>query len=215
MKIGNVVQDSAVRITRLELAPFGTNAYILVCQATGGSILVDAPGEADNVLSQLAGTKPKYIVITHSHIDHIGALEEIRASLKIPVAIHPKDADRLQSRPDIELNDGDTIEAGKLKPKVLHTPGHTLGGLCLLAGKYLISGDTLFPGGPGKTGTPADFEQIIKSIKSKLFVLPDDTEVYPGHGESTVLGKEKSEFAIFASKPHDPSLCGDVLWLSA
>ena len=215
MKIGNVVQDSAVRITRLELAPFGTNAYILVCQATGDSILVDAPGEADNVLSQLAGTKPKYIVITHSHIDHIGALEEIRARLKIPVAIHPRDADRLPFRPDIELNDGDTIEAGKIKLKVLYTPGHTPGGLCLFVGKYLISGDTLFPGGPGKTGTPADFEQIVKSIKSKLFVLPDDTEVYPGHGEATVLGKEKGEFAVFASTPHDPNLCGDVLWLSA
>ena len=215
MKIGNVVQDSAVRITRLEVAPFGTNAYIVVCQATGDSILVDAPGEADKVLSQLAGTRLKHIVITHSHIDHIGALGEIRDRLKVPVAIHPKDADNLTSRPDIELNDGDTIEAGKLKLKVLHTPGHTPGGLCLLAGKYLLSGDTLFPGGPGKTGTPADFEQIIKSIESKLFVLPDDTGVYPGHGETTVLGKEKSEFAVFASKSHDPNLCGDVLWLSA
>jgi len=215
METENVAQDSAVRIARLELAPFGTNAYIVVCQATGESILVDAPGEADKVLSQLAGTKPKYIVITHSHIDHIGALGELRARLKIPVAIHPKDAARLQSRPDIELNDGDIIEAGKLKLKVLHTPGHTPGGLCLLVGKYLISGDTLFPGGPGKTGTPADFKQIVKSIESKLLVLPDDTGVYPGHGEATVLGKEKREFAVFASKPHDPNLCGDILWLSA
>ena len=215
METENVAQDSAVRITRLELAPFGTNAYIVVCQATGESILVDAPGEADKVLSQLAATRPKYIVITHSHIDHIGALGELVARLKIPVAIHPNDADRLQSRPDIELNDGDTIEASKLKLKVLHTPGHTPGGLCLLVGKYLISGDTLFPGGPGKTGTPADFKQIVKSIESKLLVLPDDTEVYPGHGNATVLGKEKKEFAVFTSKPHDPNLCGDVLWLSA
>ena len=211
----NVVQGDAARITRLELGPFGTNAYIVVCQATGDSILVDAPGEADKVLSQLAGTKPKYIVITHSHIDHIGALGELRAKLKIPVAIHPKDAVRLPSRPDIELNDGDTIEVGKLKLKVLHTPGHTPGSLCLLVGNYLISGDTIFPGGPGKTGTPADFKQIVKSIESKLFVLPDDTEVYPGHGEATVLGKEKKEFAVFASKPHAPNLCGDVLWLSS
>jgi hydroxyacylglutathione hydrolase len=215
MKMENVVKDSIVRITRLELAPFGTNAYIVVCQATGDSILVDAPGEVDKILSQLAGTKPKYIVITHSHIDHIGALGELRARLKIPVSIHPKDAVRLPSRPDIELNDGDTIEIGKLKLKVLHTPGHTPGSLCLLVGKYLISGDTIFPGGPGKTGTPADFKQILKSIETKLFVLPDDTEVYPGHGEATVLGKEKEEFAVFASKPHDPNLCGDVLWLSA
>jgi hydroxyacylglutathione hydrolase len=215
MKTETVVQDSAVRITRLELAPFGTNAYIVVCQATGDSMLVDAPGEADKILSQLAGTKPKYIVITHSHIDHIGALEELRARLKIPVAIHPRDAARLPSHPDIELSDGDIIEVGKLKIKVLHTPGHTPGGVCLLLGKYLISGDTIFPGGPGKTGTPADFKQIVESVESKLFVLSDDTEVYPGHGDATVLGKEKKEFAVFASKPHDPKLCGDVLWLSA
>ncbi len=211
----DVALDSNVRITRLELGPFGTNAYIVVCQTTGDSILVDAPGEADAVLSQLAGTKPKYIVITHSHIDHIGALEELRAKLKIPVAVHPKDAARLPSRPDIELNDGDIVEVGKLKLKVLHTPGHTPGSLCLLVGKYLIAGDTIFPGGPGKTGRPADLKQIVKSIETKLFVLPDDTEVYPGHGDATVLGKEKKEFAVFASKPHDPNLCGDVLWLSS
>lgn len=215
IKMANVVQDNVVRITRLELGPFGTNAYILVCQSTGDSILVDVPGEADKVLSQLAGTKPKYILITHNHFDHIGALEELRAKLKVPVAVHPEDAVRLPSRPDIELNDGDIMEVGKLKVKVLHTPGHTPGSLSFLVGKYLVSGDTIFPGGPGKTGTPADFKQIVKSIETKLFVLPDDTEVYPGHGNTTALGKEKKEFAVFASKPHDPNLCGDVLWLSA
>ena len=84
-----------------------------------------------------------------------------------------------------------------------------------MMGRYLISGDTIFPGGPGKTGTPADFKQIVKSIETRLFVLPDDTEVYPGHGDATVLDKEKKEFATFASKSHDPNLCGDVLWLSS
>jgi glyoxylase-like metal-dependent hydrolase (beta-lactamase superfamily II) len=211
MKI--MVENRDVRIIKMELGPFGTNAYIIVCRATGDSILVDAPGDADKVLKQLAGTNPKYILITHTHIDHIGALEELKARLKIPVALHPKDAVRLSFRPDMELKDGDTIQVGKLKLKVLHTPGHTPGSLCFLVGKYLISGDTIFPGGPGKTGTPADFEQIVKSIEIKLFVLPDDTQVYPGHGEATVLGKEKKEFAVFASKPHDPNLCGDVLWL--
>ena len=211
----NMVQDSAVRIIKMELGPWGTNAYIVVCQATGDSVVVDAPGDADKVLKQLAGTNPKYIVLTHTHIDHIGALEELKARLKVPVALHPEDAVRLSLRPDMELKDGDTIQVGKLKLKVLHTPGHTPGSLCFLVGKYLISGDTIFPGGPGKTGTPADFKQILKSIESRLFVLPDDTEVYPGHGEGTVLGKEKKAFAVFASKPHDPNLCGDVLWLSS
>jgi len=210
-----MVQDSDVRIIKMELGPFGTNAYIIVCQATGDSIVVDAPGDADKVLKQLAGTNPKYIVLTHTHIDHIGALEELKTMLKVPVALHPEDAVRLSLRPDMELKDGDIIEVGKLKLKVLHTPGHTPGSLSFLVGKYLISGDTIFPGGPGKTGTPADFKQIVKSVETRLFVLPDDTQVYPGHGEATVLGEEKKAFAIFASKPHDPNLCGDVLWLSS
>jgi glyoxylase-like metal-dependent hydrolase (beta-lactamase superfamily II) len=210
-----MVQDSDVRIIRMELGPWGTNAYIVVFQATGDSILVDAPGEADKILKQLAGTRPKYIVLTHTHIDHIGALEELKTRLKIPVALHAQDAIRLSLRPDMELKDGDIIEVGKLKLKVLHTPGHTPGSLCFLLGKHLISGDTIFPGGPGKTGTPADFKQIVKSIETKLFVMPDDTKVYPGHGDGTVLGKEKKEFAVFASKPHDPNLCGDVLWQSS
>ena len=210
-----MVQDSAVKIIKMELGPWGTNAYIIVCQATGYSVVVDAPGDADKVLKRLAGTKPKYIVLTHTHIDHIGALEELKTRLKIPVALHHEDAVRLSLRPDMELKDGDIIEVGKLKLKVLHTPGHTPGSLCFLLGKHLISGDTIFPGGPGKTGTPADFKQIVKSIETKLFVLPDDTKVYPGHGDGTVLGKEKKEFAVFISKPHDPNLCGDVLWLSS
>jgi hydroxyacylglutathione hydrolase len=213
MKI--MVEDSAVKIIRMELGPWGTNAYIVVCQATGESLLVDAPGEADKVLKELAGTKPKYIVITHNHIDHIGALEELKSKLKVPVAIHPADASRLALQPDVELKDGDIIRVGKLSIRVLHTPGHTPGSLCLLLGKYLISGDTIFPGGPGKTGTPADFKQIVKSIQNKLFSLPGDTQVYPGHGEPTELGKEKKEFSVFASNKHDPGLCGDVLWTSS
>ncbi len=210
-----MVQDSAVKITRMELGPWGTNAYIVVCQVTGESLVVDAPGEADKILKQLTGTRPKYIVLTHNHIDHIGSLEELKARLKIPVAVHPADASKLALKPDMELKDGDTLQVGKLKIKVLQTPGHTPGSICFLLGKYLISGDTIFPGGPGKTGTPADFKQIVKSIESKLFVLSDDIQVYPGHGEGTILGKEKKQFATFASKSHDPGLCGDVLWLSS
>jgi len=206
-------QDGNVTVTRLELGPFGTNAYIVVCQATGDSILVDAPAEAGEILRQLDGTNPRYIMISHSHFDHIQALDEVKSELKIPVAVHPLDAANLPSPPDVELADGDTINVGQLKIRVLHTPGHTPGGLSFLVGKYLISGDTIFPGGPGKTGTPADFKQIVDSIVTKIFVFADDTEVYPGHGDPTVLGKEKKEFTIFASRSHDPNLCGDVLWL--
>jgi glyoxylase-like metal-dependent hydrolase (beta-lactamase superfamily II) len=213
--MANMTQDSTIEITRLELGPFGTNAYVIICQATGDSILVDVPAEPGRILRQLDGTNPKYILITHSHIDHIGALDELRSELKIPVAGHPLDALNLPSRPDVELGDGDTINLGRLRLKILHTPGHTPGSLCFLVGKYLISGDTIFPGGPGKTRTAADFKHIVNSIVTKIFVLPDDTEIYPGHGNPTILGKEKKEFTIFASRSHEPNLHGDVLWLSS
>ncbi len=212
--MATVIQDDLVRITRLETKPYGTNTYIVVCQTTGDSMIVDAPGEADRVFSQLDGTNPHYIVITHSHMDHIGALKELKSRLGIQVAIHPLDAKRLPFSPDVELHDSDYLNVGHLKIKVLHTPGHTPGSICLLLGKYLISGDTIFPGGPGKTGTPADFKQIVETIVTKIFTLPDDTEVYPGHGLPTVLGREKKEFAIFNAKTHDTDLHGDVLWLS-
>ena len=84
----------------------------------------------------------------------------------------------------------------------------------MLTGTYLISGDTLFPGGPGKTWSPADFKKIVKSLTAKIFTLPDDTEVYPGHGDGTVVKKERLEFETFSAKPQDPGLCGDVVWLS-
>jgi hydroxyacylglutathione hydrolase len=113
------------------------------------------------------------------------------------------------------LNDGDTISFGDLKLEVLHTPGHTPGSLCFKWVRHLISGDTIFPGGPGKTWSPRAFNQIIKSITEKILVLPDDTRIYPGHGDATVLKKEKDEFAVFSSRSHSPNLCGDVLWLSS
>jgi len=208
-------KDDAIQIERLELEPFGTNAYVLVCRLTRESVLVDAPAQASKIVERLKGTAPKYILITHAHMDHIGALSELKSKLNITVAAHPLDARKLPIPPDILLNDGDTVSFGNIELKVLHTPGHTPGSICFLTGHYLISGDTIFPSGPGKTVSPADFNRIIESITTKILVLPDDTQVYPGHGDSTILGKEKKKFAVFSSKPHDDNLCGDVLWLSS
>jgi glyoxylase-like metal-dependent hydrolase (beta-lactamase superfamily II) len=210
-----VEKDDRIRIEKLEIAPFGTNAYILVCEATGDSVLVDAPGEARAIADRLRGTNPKYILMTHDHIDHVGALAELKSTLGVPVAAHSGDAAGLPAPPDVLLNDGDTVSFGKVELRVLHTPGHTPGSVCFLTGNYLISGDTLFPGGPGRTNTPAALKQVIESITGKLFPLPDDVRVHPGHGDSTVLKKEKEEFAVFSSRSHDPGLCGDVLWLSS
>ncbi len=204
-----------IQIEKIETAPFGTNAYIIVCKETKDSVLIDAPGEAERIATQLTESNPKYFLITHSHMDHIGALNELKTRLNVPICAHPLDAGYLPLSPEILLKDGDEVHFGKLRLKVLHTPGHTSGSVCFMTGRYLISGDTLFPGGPGRTSTPSDFEHIVKSIKEKILVLPDDVQIYPGHGDSTILKKEKEEFAIFSSRPHSPNLCGHVQWLSA
>lgn len=213
--MGVVARDDNVQIERVDLAPFGTNAYVITCRQTGDSVLIDAPADASTIMKTLQGTNPQYILLTHGHFDHIGALSELRSKLRVPLAAHAADSARLSSPPEILLKDGDIVSFGKVRLEVLHTPGHTSGSLCFKVGKYLISGDTIFPGGPGKTRSPADLRQIIKSISDKILVLPDDTQVYPGHGESTTLRKEKDEFAVFSSRPHDMNLCGSVLWLSS
>lgn len=210
-----VAEDNAIRVEKLELGPFGTNAYIVRCRKTQDSAVIDAPAEANVIIDELKNTTPRYILLTHSHIDHIGALARLRAELEVPLAAHAADTSSLTPPPEILLNDGDVIRVGELKLTVLHTPGHTPGSLCFRIGRYLISGDTIFPGGPGKTSSPDDFRRIIKSITDKIFVLPDDTQIYPGHGDSTVLKKEKDGFAVFVSRPHARDLHGDVLWLRA
>ena len=210
-----IAEDKRIRIERLRLGPWDTNSYILSCRETGDSVIVDAPGAATEVTERTKGTNPRYILMTHDHMDHTGALKELKDKLKIPVAAHSPDANNLGLETEIPLRDGDTISFGNQELRVLHTPGHTPGSVCFWMAEYLISGDTIFPGGPGKTGSPAALKQIIESITNKIFPLPDNTQIFPGHGDSTILKKEKEEFAVFSSRDHDPNLCGDVLWLSS
>ena len=210
-----VVKDDNIQIKRLELGPWQTNAYVVTCLQTGDGVLIDAPADAGTIIKSLQGINPRYILLTHDHMDHTGALSRLRSELKVPLAAHAADSARLPSPPEVMLDDGDMLTFGKVKIVVLHTPGHTPGSLCFKNSKYLISGDTIFPGGPGKTNSSSDFRQIVKSITEKIFALPDDTEIYPGHGDSTLLKKEKDAFAVFSSRPHAPDLFGDVLWLSS
>ena len=210
-----VVKNERIQIEKLELGPYGTNAYILICPNSGQSAIVDAPADAAKFAEPLKGTKPQYILITHNHMDHTGALAELKSTFKIPVAAHADDAARLPLPADQIIDDGDIMSFGDIKLSVLHTPGHTPGSICFLTDSYLIAGDTLFPDGPGRTGSPADFNRIMASLTAKIFVLPDDTQVFPGHGDWTNLEKERPAFEAFCARPRDPNLCGDVLWSSS
>ncbi len=198
---------------RLELSSYATNAYIVVCPRTGRSALIDVPAGARTIVKALKGTQLDWILLTHSHIDHIEGLRATRARLPAALAVHEADNQKwIPVRPDMALNDGDGLKVGKVTIEAIYTPGHTPGSMCFKVGDFLLAGDTLFPGGPGRTITPAAFQQIIKSISEKLFVLPHEIQVYPGHGTSTTLQQARQEYADFASRQHDPKLCGDVTW---
>ena len=192
-----------------------SNPTYLICRKTGYSVVIDAPGEPGKIIESLAGTTPKYILMTHNHIDHVGALSALKTEIGVPIAAHLLDADNLPAQADTLLSDGDTVSFGNIQLRVLHTPGHKPGSLCFLTDGYLISGDTLFPGGPGKTISPDAFRQIMTSITSRLLDLPPDIRIYPGHGEPAVLGQEKPAIIEFSSRTHPSNLCGDVLWASS
>jgi glyoxylase-like metal-dependent hydrolase (beta-lactamase superfamily II) len=207
-----MAENGTIKIIRLSLGPYGTNSYAVVCEKTKESIIVDAPGEVEKVKGTLAGTLPKYILMTHSHMDHTGGLVQLKKDLGIPVASHPADGAGLPLKPDMALNQGDILTFGGISLKILHVPGHTPGSVCFYTEGFLISGDTLFPGGPGKTWSPAAFQQILESLETKIFPLPDETRVFPGHGEPTVVKKERDACRAFVAKGLDPELCGDVSW---
>jgi hydroxyacylglutathione hydrolase len=207
-----IADDINIRIEKMTLGPYETNTYIVVCQRTKQSLVVDAPARASEIITALEGTRPKYILLTHDHYDHTGVMVSLRARLKVPLACHELDSFQLKTPPEILLKDGGSLKLGNLKIQVLHTPGHTRGGLCFGVGKYCFVGDTIFPGGPGHTETPDEFKQIISSITQKILRLPDDTVLLPGHGDGTTVKKAKEEYKFFAAKPHGGDTCGDVTW---
>ena len=204
-----------IQIAKLEVGKFSNNCYIVACPKTREGIIIDTPAEPERILEAAQSVLVRGIVITHAHGDHLGAFGEVTRELAAPVYVHPLEAAKIPPCVHLPLEDGQLLQVGTVRIQVIHTPGHTPGSICLLIGKHLFSGDTLFPGGPGATRTPEAFREIVQTITTRLFPLPDDTLVYPGHGLDTVLQKEKEEYRLFCEKEHRPDLCGDVLWLSA
>jgi glyoxylase-like metal-dependent hydrolase (beta-lactamase superfamily II) len=164
------------------------NVYLI---AVGDEVAVVDGGsaEADFVLSKVGDRRFVAIFQTHNHGDHQQSLKEIVAATGVPVFAHPDDGLVVEATP---IRDGDSVSVAGVSLRVLHTPGHTPGGVCFLLDGHLFAGDTLFPGGPGNTSKDAKrFAQIMKSLDEKLFTLPDETNVYPGHGDDTTIGNER------------------------
>ncbi len=185
-------EDSDLEIHRFVVGPLDNNVFILRCRQTGQALLVDAANEHDLLLEMAHALGVRQVVETHGHWDHIQAVPQLRDA-GFDVAVTPADADMLPSYDQL-LEDEGALEVGRLRLRVLATPGHTTGSACFLVeGKpILFSGDTLFPGGPGATNTPTgDFPTIIESLERRLFSrLAPDTVVLPGHGSDTTIGAE-------------------------
>ncbi|MCX6559468.1 MAG: MBL fold metallo-hydrolase [Candidatus Aminicenantes bacterium] len=188
-----------------------TNCYLVYCPGTKECAVVDPGAEAGKVYPVIAeeALRPILLINTHGHIDHIGANRDIKDKYHIPLLIHAGDKDLLGKMQNLEISlflgaqdsppadrliaDGEDIYIGNGKLRVLHTPGHTPGGVCLLGDGFLLSGDTLFFEGVGRTDLPGGNQrQLEASIRDKLMVLPDDTVVLPGHGPLTTIGQERA-----------------------
>ncbi len=204
----------AALIKKVRVGDFGNNIYVLVCKKTNDSVIVDASFEADKILAAAEGTNVRYILMTHCHTDHVQALDELKATTGVPVGIPPVEAAHFGIQGDFDINDGDTIRFGECEVGAfLAGPGHSPAGTAfLLPGGHCIVGDAVFPGGPGRTNSPEDFKVLVDNVQKRVYTLPEETVLYPGHGDNTTVGDSKKEYAVFASKERTSTVYGDVLW---
>lgn len=192
-------------IIKTSVGPMDNNTYLVTCTNTGKTLLIDAANDAENLVALVREHAPDValIVTSHQHFDHWQALTALAEATGAPTAAHALDAEPLPVKPDRILADGDTVTVGDLSFDVIHLQGHTEGSVALaLDGPatggvtQLFTGDCLFPGGVGKTWQPGDFERLLGDVSRKVFDrFGDDTVVYPGHGDDTVLGVERPHLA--------------------
>lgn len=200
-------------LKQMQVGSMAVFAYLIGCPETGEGLVVDPAGGIDKILAEAGANsiKIRYIVNTHGHVDHICGNADMKERTQAAIVCHVDDAPMLVNTPgmvlrmfgakpsppaDLTVRDGDTIQVGNVKVKVLHTPGHTPGGMCLLADGHVMTGDTLFVGGVGRTDLPGgSWRVMLNSIKQKLLTLPDETVVLPGHNygstKTSTIGRER------------------------
>ena len=202
----DVRELAKLTITKFSVGDMDNNVYLLRCQTTDEQVLVDAADEASRVLQVVGSDGLRRVVTTHRHWDHHRALPEVVTATGAITVAGDADADELPVPVDERVSDGDTVQVGDCRLEVIHLVGHTPGSIALLyddpdGTPHLFTGDSLFPGGVGKTWSPEDFTSLVDDVTRKLFDrLPDETWFYPGHGNDSTLGAERPHVAEWRSR---------------
>lgn len=201
-----------IELRQRSVGPWPMNTYALVCPTTRQSVLIDPGADVEVLVEMLDGTTPQAILLTHAHPDHIGVLDEMRARLQVPLLAHAgPHPDNRQITADRELTQGDTVTLGDHIIDVYYTPGHTQDMICFAATGTIVVGDTLFAGGPGKTGSAADFQTTLRTLRDVVLPWPDDAVCWPGHGSEFRLGEKRAVIEQFLAREHG-DFYGDADW---
>ena len=195
------------------VGPWPMNTYAVICEATHTSAIIDPGADPESILALIEGTHVEKILLTHGHMDHVNALSAIKSATGAPVYLHPADAEKFKLIYDFPLEDEKNLSLGNLVLKTIHTPGHTPGQICFdLGDGRIIVGDTIFVGGPGKTWSPKDFSTTMVTMQNIVFSWSNDTQFFPGHGPSGIIGVERTAFEAFTSRGWSADTFGDVAW---
>ncbi|WP_406360294.1 MBL fold metallo-hydrolase [Streptomyces sp. NBC_00715] len=183
-------------ISKVAVGPMNNNAYLLRCRATDEQLLIDAASDAPTLLTLIGDDGIASVVTTHQHGDHWQALADVVAATRARTYAGREDADGIPVPTDVLLEDGDTVRVGNVRLTARHLVGHTPGSVALVyddphGHPHVFTGDCLFPGGPGRTTRPEDFQSLMSGLEARIFTLPDETWIYPGHGDDTTLGTER------------------------
>jgi hydroxyacylglutathione hydrolase len=187
-------------LRKLVVGLYQANCYVLGCKTTLEGLVIDPGDEVFRIVNEISqlGLRIRYILLTHGHVDHVGGAQELKRITKAPIWIHALDARGLYFQPDGHLSDHQEIALGKFTVSVIHTPGHSPGGVCFQAPGAVFTGDTLFAGSIGRTDFPGgNHRQLIQGVVERIFPLGDDLRAYPGHGPNTTIGSERVSNPFF------------------